>query len=165
MNSVDIWASPVNGTGPEVGARETAWAHNRTDPRAPPLHQLTRLQRRREEEGPEGAEGSRSRSGSHGRDGEAQDLRGEGARRRRVLPHRRIRSLSSSSCSSNLGFMGDCRKSSSTSSKRSGCRCYWQETVMNLHVFSWQCCPTFSAPCCGNQIPNVHPELRPWNSR
>ena len=32
-----------------------------------------------------------SSSGSHGRDGEAQDLRGEGARRRRVLPHRRIR--------------------------------------------------------------------------
>ena len=41
--------------------------------------------------GTKAGRGSGSSSGSHGRDGEAQDLRGEGARRRRVLPHRRIR--------------------------------------------------------------------------
>ena len=107
-----------------------------------------------------------------------------------------FRSLSSSGCSANLGFMGNCRKSSSTSSKWSmrfppflgcsvwyfqaqtintfstlgclhaviqslkmfepafnhvtsagGCRCHWQEKLVNLHVCSCECCPTFSSPC------------------
>ena len=46
----------------------------------------------------ESRSGRTGKGGSHGRDGQAQDLRGEGTRRRRLLPHRRIRSVSSSSC-------------------------------------------------------------------
>lgn len=44
-----------------------------------------------EGEGDRGGGGKRSH---HGSDGEAQDLRGEGARRHRLLPHRRIRCAS-----------------------------------------------------------------------
>ena len=28
-----------------------------------------------------------------------------------------------------------------------GCRCHWQEKLVNLHVCSCECCPTFSSPC------------------
>jgi hypothetical protein len=74
-------AQPMNGLAVQFSG--TAWGHVH-------ISEKQRLATDPVSSSNDSRYGKASSSG-HGRDGEAQDLRGEGARRRGLLPHRRIR--------------------------------------------------------------------------